>query len=914
MSLFSNSSSASLFTQPSNNTGSNNTGSGTTTASPDFSGSTLLCSDLKSNQGFLSTLFSNTATLNTKATQLTYDGTNTKIDSKLIVKTTESSVIPNTIPIYTDKQTIKKSNVSITGGTDINCSNLISDTIYSGCKSFSSHPNTTKQGLIYYNTTEKRLKIYQNNKFVDLNYYNYSDSNSSETIRVGGIYSNSHMYVNTNPVLSNLTEILIPNSIVKFNNSGYTTKQSNVIIDDSGIISTPSYLKIFNQYKTVGFDESNSYQNWYLPVLQIVNNYPLLKQSSFKITTDLFEGQKIKCSELKINNKPALTHDSTIIVNSIPYYDTSTDTVLKCSSFNINPTTDTLNGNKINCSELFVNNVALSTNFTNLETKVDNIDTAFTSLQTNLPTLSQVTNIHNVLVSMYNLVQSLSITNISGLSQAILDSNTNNSPYNYFTSTAVDDNSITSNSTWSSNKINGLITGGASNVTLQNNINTVQTNVDTLANTVQTNLDAVVAGVDAGIIALKTTLLVKDANGDFKNTGNYLGNTYRNENNTGGIRLSDGANSLFQMFSTSYQDTVVNGIATFKTDGTLMKNQHAIVSDGGDIDVNSINSKRWITVGNVDDEKECAIDFKDNINNGSVAFGGFEVKGKDNIKRCAFGSLKETANSIGISSYNNTDNIVFSTKTGTETNATPSLTVQNDGNIVLNKKTGTDAYLKIDATGKIYTEVAGATTTSNSEYDGIVAMWNSQRSTSSVAEALQNKNIVKIYLPNGVTPGAYNHTLHNVILLTTNGTTKVIYQVWFIGYILSNGVARSTVGYNPSPQNVLNAVEIYNLVSTAHPNQIQNTNDKQHIINHFRSDYEHSTNNLVTSISTIAVLTGDVGNWDHTKPFFANFDINYTAGPQQRGTFWLYGSQNGFVYANNAGGLGPIPAGYTEIF
>jgi len=165
MSLFSNSSSASLFTPPSNNTGSNNTGSGsgTTTASPDFSGSTLLCSDLKSNQGFLSTLFSNTATLNTKTTQLTYDGTNTKIDSKLILKTTESSVIPNTIPIYTDKQTIKKSNVSITGGTDINCSNLISDTIYSGCKSFSSHPNTTKQGLIYYNTTEKRLKIYQNN-------------------------------------------------------------------------------------------------------------------------------------------------------------------------------------------------------------------------------------------------------------------------------------------------------------------------------------------------------------------------------------------------------------------------------------------------------------------------------------------------------------------------------------------------------------------------------------------------------------------------------------------------------------------------------------------------------------------------------------------------------------------------------
>ena len=438
--------------------------------------------------------------------------------------------------------------------------------------------------------------------------------------------------------------------------------------------------------------------------------------------------------------------------------------------------------------------------------------------------------------------------------------------------------------------------------------------MDTLGTQVQTNLNAVVAGVDSGIEALKTTLLVKDENGDFKNTGNYLGNTYRNENNTGGIRLSDGANSLFQMFSTSYQDAVVNGIATFKTDGTMLKNQHAIISDGGDIDVNSINSKRWITVGNVDDEKECAIDFKDNINNGSVAFGGFEVKGKDAVKRCAFGSLKETANSIGISSYNNTDNIVFSTKTGTETNATPSLTVESDGDIVLNKKTGTDAYLKIDATGKIYTEVAGATTTSNSEYDGIVAMWNTQRNAATVSNTLGDKNIVKIYLPNGVTPGTYNHTLHNVILLTTNGTTKAIYQVWFIGYILSNGVARATVGFNPSPQNVLNAVEIYNLVSTAHPNQIQNTNDKQHIINHFRSDYEHATSSLVTSVTNIAVLTGDVDNWDHTKPFFANFDINYAAGPQQRATFWLYGSQNGFVYANNSGGHGPIPAGYTEIF
>ena len=691
MSLFSNSSSASLFTQSSNNTGSN-TGSGTTTASPDFSGSTLLCSDLKSNDGFLSTLFSNVASLNTKTSQLTYDGTNTKINSKLLIKTSESTVIPNTIPIYTDKETIKKTNVTITGGTDINCSNLISDTIYSGCKSFASHPITTKQGLIYYNTTEKRLKIYQNNKFVDLNYHNYSDSNSSETIRVAGVYSNSHMYVNNNPVLSNLTEILIPNSIVKFNSSGYTTKQSNVIIDDSGIISTPSYLKIFNQYKTVGF--INSYLDYFLPVISVVNNHPLLKASSFKITNDLFEGQKIKCTEITINNKQPLLHDSTIVVNSIPYYDSSTDTVLKCSSFNINPTTDTLNGNKINCSELFVNNVALSTNFTNLETKVDNIDTAFTSLQTNLPTLSQVTNIHNVLVSLYNLVQSLSITNISGLTQAILDSNTNNSPYNYFTSTAVDDNAITTNSTWSSSKINGLLSGGGSNVTLQNNINAVQTNVDTLANTVQTNLNAVVAGVDA----LKTTLLVKDANGNFKNTGNYLGNSYRNENNTGGIRLSDGADSLFQMFSTSYQDTVANGIATFRTDGTLDKNKKASVSTDGDLDCERIFTKKYITIGNVNNENECAIDFKDNINNGIVSFGGFEVKGKDDIKRCSFGSLKENPKQIGITSFNNEDNIVFST------NSTPSLTVESDGDIVLNKKTGSDAYLKIDATGKIYTE------------------------------------------------------------------------------------------------------------------------------------------------------------------------------------------------------------------
>ncbi len=774
------------------------------------------------------------------------------------------------------------------------------------------------------------------------------------------------------------------------------------------------------------------------------------------------------------------------------------------------------------------------------------------------------------------------------------------------------------------------------------------------------------------LATLDGQVLKKDVSGNLPNGGFYLGNTYRNLTNTGGIRLSDGPNSQFQMFSTSYQDTVANGIGTFRTDGTLEKNQNATIASDGTLDCDRVFSKRYITIGNVVDEKDCAIDFKDNINLGAVAYGGFEVKGSDGVKRCGVGSLKENPAQIGITSFNNVDSVVLST------NSTPSLTVATDGTVQLNKTpyqgtadaittlsstgilqktgstcdasgnltalkmrsnqyydgtgssgffmgvgaggsiqmnktpyqgvedavmtlsgngtikkssviadaagvvtaisavlndkaqsnkyynkngsagidigntatgsvnltgskyqghnnsivtlngsgqiqqpsdnasvdgngnitcknlellniassgvikakeiqsndsantlsllnrstiagkgiiidattdgniqltgdsyvgtsnamvrlntngtlektavtidgtandnisnvttlscqtgvlnnvivssnvitpnvtlgtfgggpatagtmdlnsgnvtnsgditpvtdntedigslalsyknihikgdvfkngvaiggggggslagissvdngandieisfTGTDylqqGYLSIDANGRI--QVTPSIVVSNAEYDAIVAKWNIER-------ADQTDNLVKLYLPAGVTPGTFDHTIHFCYILSQSGTGKGKYEVRFIGYQGSV----STVQTPLSNAQVSNALEIYNLTSTAHPNQVQNTNEKQHIINHFRSDYEFATPYAIPQVVRVAVQSGDVGNWDHTKPFFASFDIAPSASTQQAAINWLYGSQNGFLQTNGVATYGVVPSGYTEIF
>jgi len=774
------------------------------------------------------------------------------------------------------------------------------------------------------------------------------------------------------------------------------------------------------------------------------------------------------------------------------------------------------------------------------------------------------------------------------------------------------------------------------------------------------------------LATLDGQVLKKDVSGNLPNGGFYLGNTYRNLTNTGGIRLSDGPNSQFQMFSTSYQDTVANGIGTFRTDGTLEKNQNATIASDGTLDCDRVFSKRYITIGNVVDEKDCAIDFKDNINLGAVAYGGFEVKGSDGVKRCGVGSLKENPAQIGITSFNNVDSVVLST------NSTPSLTVATDGTVQLNKTpyqgtadaittlsstgilqktgstcdasgnltalkmrsnqyydgtgssgffmgvgaggsiqmnktpyqgvedavmtlsgngtikkssviadaagvvtaisavlndkaqsnkyynkngsagidigntatgsvnltgskyqghnnsivtlngsgqiqqpsdnasvdgngnitcknlellniassgvikakeiqsndsantlsllnrstiagkgiiidattdgniqltgdsyvgtsnamvrlntngtlektavtidgtandnisnvttlscqtgvlnnvivssnvitpnvtlgtfgggpatagtmdlnsgnvantgditpvtdntedigslalsyknihikgdvfkngvaiggggggslagissvdngandieisfTGSDykqqGYLSIDANGRI--QVTPSIVVSNAEYDAIVAKWNIER-------ADQTDNLVKLYLPAGVTPGTFDHTIHFCYILSQSGTGKGKYEVRFIGYQGSVSTVQTTL----SNAQVANALEIYNLTSTAHPNQVQNTNEKQHIINHFRSDYEFATPYAIPQVVRVAVQSGDVGNWDHTKPFFASFDIAPSASTQQAAINWLYGSQNGFLQTNGVATYGVVPSGYTEIF
>jgi hypothetical protein len=197
----------------------------------------------------------------------------------------------------------------------------------------------------------------------------------------------------------------------------------------------------------------------------------------------------------------------------------------------------------------------------------------------------------------------------------------------------------------------------------------------------------------------------------------------------------------------------------------------------------------------------------------------------------------------------------------------------------------------------------------NAEYDAIVVKWLQERPSVDLT-------LVKIYLPQGVSPGTFNHTIHPVYIFTQNlvFSSRQPAEVRFKGY-LENGVPRTTT-YFVGVSNIANSIEIYNSTSQAHPNNIANPNEKQHIINHFLSDYnyEHFGQFQVTNIVRIAILAGDVGNWDKTKPFFVSFDISPFVSPQQSGIVTLFGSQNGWTVSNGAANYGTIPSGYTEIF
>ena len=74
--------------------------------------------------------------------------------------------------------------------------------------------------------------------------------------------------------------------------------------------------------------------------------------------------------------------------------------------------------------------------------------------------------------------------------------------------------------------------------------------------------------------------------------------------------------------------------------------------------------------------------------------------------------------------------------------------------------------------------------------------------------------------------------------------------------------------------------------------------EKQHIINHFISDYNHNNfpNESISSIVGVGVLTGDVGNWDHTKQFFVEYKTNLSGSSSVVGIVTLYGSQNGYTF------------------
>ena len=1084
-----------------------------------------------------------------------------------------------------------------------------------------------------------------------------------------------------------------------------------------------------------------------------------MKISCGSIKTDEIETyqtitcKNIVCSQdITVNNQPLSTIISTVQGGGggggvTPAQLTAEETARTAADTTLQTNIDTLNtvtgaalgslGTQITTEE-----TARTAADTTLQTNIDNVATSLgqsvlneANLRANNDTTLQ-TNIDNVATSLGQSV--LNEANLRANNDVTLQTNINANAtaittldgkavkYNNFGEIVLVTPNIPSGvdgflKTASNGEIYRSLTAGVQ----INDASTTSTTTTYSGSKISTDINS----VSNTLATLDGQVLKKDISGNLPNGGFYLGNTYRNLTNTGGIRLSDGPNSQFQMFSTNYQDTVANGIATFRTDGTLEKNQNATIASDGTLDCDRVFSKRYITIGNVGDEKDCAIDFKDNINLGAVAYGGFEVKGSDGVKRCSVGSLKENPAQIGITSFNNVDSVVLST------NSTPSLTVATDGTVQLNKTpyqgtsdaittlsstgvlqktgstcdasgnltavkmrsnqyydgtgssgffmgvgaggsiqmnkspyqgtadalmtlsangtiqkttstcdasgnltalkmrsnqyydgtgssgffmgvgaggsiqmnktpyqgvedavmtlsgngtikkssviadasgvmtalkavlndkaqsnkyynlgstagidivdttvgsvtlsgsqyqnknnslvtldgtgqirqpstnatvdaqgnmvcknlellninnggeikaktiqsndaanplsllnkattagkglildattngniqltgdsyvgtsnamvrlntngtlektavtidgtandnisnvttlscqtgvlnnaivssnvitpnmilgtfgggpatagtmdlnsgnvtntgditpvtdntedigslalsyknihikgdvfkngvaiggggggsitgissvdngandieisfTGSDylqqGYLSIDANGRI--QVVPSIQLSNAEYDAIVAKWNVERTN-------QAETLIKLYLPAGVTPGTFNHTIHFCYILSRSGTGKTLYEVRFIGYQGSTAIQETSLTNNL----VANALEIYNLTSTAHPNQVQNPNEKQHIINHYISDYQYETGLTVTSVVQIAVLTGDVGNWDHTKPFWVDYRLGTAI---YRAVITLYGSQSGYKLTSAF----DLPSGYTLI-
>jgi hypothetical protein len=231
--------------------------------------------------------------------------------------------------------------------------------------------------------------------------------------------------------------------------------------------------------------------------------------------------------------------------------------------------------------------------------------------------------------------------------------------------------------------------------------------------------------------------------------------------------------------------------------------------------------------------------------------------------------------------------------------------VDNGGGDIEITFTGTDykqaGYLTTDANGRI--QVTPSIVLNNAEYDAIALKWTQERTNN-------NRQLVKIYLPQGVPVGQFNHTIHNVYILSIDliASSKQLLDVRFIGYQGSTTIQEITL------TNILNAVEIYNGSSTAHPNNIANPNLKQHIINHFRSDFDlyNYPGFVVTSVARVCVPSALVNNWTETDQFAVTWTEN---GASVIGNFHitsLLGSQNG--YSNINTGSPSIPAGYTEIF
>lgn len=220
---------------------------------------------------------------------------------------------------------------------------------------------------------------------------------------------------------------------------------------------------------------------------------------------------------------------------------------------------------------------------------------------------------------------------------------------------------------------------------------------------------------------------------------------------------------------------------------------------------------------------------------------------------------------------------------------------------------GTDykqaGYLSIDANGRI--QVTPSLIVTNAEYDSINTKWLNQKTD-------PNRVVQKIYLPNGVPLGGFDHTIHKAILVGIAPTfgTRFFQETAFVGYI-ENGTPRTSIGVIDIPgANVFNAYEIYTNTSQGHPNNVVPSDEKQHIINHFTSDYNHTyyPNYSVTGISAIGVQTVDVGSWDESKPFFVVY--NSQTGSNFPYIFTLYGSQNGWT---QVGPTSNPPAGYTLL-